>query len=235
MNNKGKKFPVEPLTREEMTAILKVCSRRCPTGIRDRAMMITMWRGQLRISEALSLKPADFDPEACTLRVLFGKRKKCRVVGIDPEAAAELSAWLERRKALGLTGWQPIFCTLKGKPIATSNMREMIPRRARKAGITKRVHTHVFRHTGASEMAAEGVDLKDIQEQLGHSSFSTTTRYIHSLNPVNRTARMRKRQWSTSGQNVDPQAEERKREISELRERLARLEDDIDPRLRITG
>jgi integrase/recombinase XerC len=194
-HNEGEKFPAEPLTKDEVLALMNVCSRRAPTGRRDRALICLLWRGQLRISEALALKAADFDPAACTLRVLHGKGNKARVAIIDAQAAAELSAWLAVRKGLGLNGHKPIFCTLKGRPISTAQVREMLPRRAKKAGIAKRVHAHGLRHTGASELAQEGVALVDIQQQLGHSSAATTDRYLHQLNPVARAERLRARPW----------------------------------------
>jgi len=84
--------------------------------------------------------------------VLKGKGKKARVVVIDQQAADVLTAWLECRSALGLNGHRPIFCTLKGKRVSTAQVREMLPRRAKKAGIAKRVHAHGLRHTGASEL-----------------------------------------------------------------------------------
>src|SRR5271167_3624703 len=101
-HNKGAKFPPEPLTHDEVIALMNVCSRRAPTGKRDRALICILWRGQLRLSEALALKVADFDPDAGTLRVLRGKGKKARVVVIDQQAADVLTAWLECRKKLGL-------------------------------------------------------------------------------------------------------------------------------------
>jgi site-specific recombinase XerD len=194
-HNEGKKFPAEPLTKDEVLALMNACSRRAPTGRRDRALICLLWRGQLRISEALALKVADFDATACTLRVLHGKGNKARVVVIDAQAAAVLGEWLAVRKARGLNGHKPIFCTLRGKPISTAQVREMLPRRGRKAGITKRVHAHGLRHTGASELAQEGVALVDIQQQLGHSSAATTDRYLHQLNPVARAERLRARTW----------------------------------------
>ncbi len=194
-HNKGAKFPAEPLTRDEVLALMNACSRRAPTGIRDRALICLLWRGQLRISEALALKVADFDPTACTVRVLKGKGKKSRVVVIDPQATDVLTTWLACRKKLGLNGHKPIFCTLSGTPINSAQVREMLPRRARKAGIEKRVHAHGLRHTGASELAQEGIALIDIQEQLGHSSAATTDRYLHGLNPVGRVERLRSRTW----------------------------------------
>lgn len=194
-HNKGEKLPPEPLTKDEVLALMNACSRRAPTGKRDRALICILWRGQLRISEALDLKQSDFDPAACTLRVLKGKGKKARVVVIDSQAADVLSAWLETRKKLGLNGHKPIFCTLAGEPIESAYIRAKLKRLAKKAGIEKRVHAHGLRHTGASELAQEGVALIDIQHQLGHSSAATTDRYLHALNPVARAARLRARTW----------------------------------------
>lgn len=194
-SNKGKKFHAEPLSKEEVIALMDACSRRAPTGKRDRALICLLWRGQLRVSEALSLKPSDFDPAACTLRVLYGKGGKSRVVVIDQQAADVLSAWIAVRAKLGFNGHKPLFCTLKGGRIASAFLREKLPRLAAKAGIVKRVHPHGLRHTGASELVAEGVTLLDIQQQLGHSSAATTDRYLHALNPVARAERLRSRAW----------------------------------------
>lgn len=194
-HNKGEKFHPEPLTPAEVISLMDVCSRRAPTGKRDRALICILWRGQLRISEALALKVSDFNPRECTLRVLKGKGGKARTVVIDREACAELQAWIDCRKQLGLSGHRPIFCTLQGQPINSAQVRQMLPRRAQKAGIEKRVHAHGLRHTGASELAQEGIALIDIQQQLGHSSAATTDRYLHQLNPVARAERLRSRTW----------------------------------------
>ncbi len=190
-HNKGEKFPAEPLTQKEVIALMDACSKRAPTGKRDRALICMLWRGQLRIAEALALKPADFDADKCTLRVLKGTR----VVVIDRQACAELQTWLVIRKSLGLNGHRPIFCTLKGKPMSSAQIREKLPRLARRAGIEKRVHARGLRHTGASELVEEGVALIDVQHQLGHASAATTDRYLHSLNPKARAERLRERTW----------------------------------------
>ena len=94
-----------------------------------------------------------------------------------------------------ITGHKPIFCTLQGGRINPAQIREKLPKLALKAGITKRVHPHGLRHTGASEMVEEGISLTDIQGQLGHSSAATTDRYLHSLNPVASAERLRNRIW----------------------------------------
>ncbi len=193
-HNKGKKLPPEPLTQREVIALMNAC-RRAPTGKRDRALICVMWRAQLRISEALALKPSDFDPCACTLRVLSGKGGKHRVAVLDAQGCAELLAWLRERDKLGVSGHQPIFCTLRGARMNAAQVREKLPRLARKVGIAKRVHAHGLRHTHASELAREGVPMNVIQAQLGHSSLSTTDRYIRHIAPGEVIETMRLRSW----------------------------------------
>ena len=118
--NKGKKYPPEVLTPDEARALIEACSNRAPTGIRNRALIVAMYRGGLRAGEALALRPKDVDMTAGTVRVLHGKRDEDRTVGLDPGAMAILSRWIDTRHALGISGHAPLFCTLKGKPLQPS-------------------------------------------------------------------------------------------------------------------
>ena len=200
MNNKGRRLPPEVLTKEEVLALMEACSKRAPTGKRDRALICLLWRGQLRISEALKLKPSDVDLETGLVRVLVGKGGKSRTVGVDPKCCSVLGVWLEARAKLGtvlrpINGHQALFCTLKGERMSSAQIREKLPRLGEKAGITKRVHAHGLRHTGASELVEEGASLLEIQEQLGHSNAATTDRYLKQINPKARLERMRGREW----------------------------------------
>lgn len=185
--NKGKKYPPEPLTRAEAHALVNACSTRSPSGVRNRALIVVMWRAMLRVSEALALLPKDVDPSACTITVLRGKGAKRRVVGIDPDAMAYVTRWLDVRAKLGLNGRHPLFCTIardvRGGYLNDAYVREMVKERALKAGIDKRVHPHGLRHTGANELSLEGVPLKVIQTQLGHADPGTTNTYIDHLTP----------------------------------------------------
>lgn len=187
----GKTLPPEPLTAEEIKALLSACSKGS-SGVRNRALIVVLYRAGLRISEALALQMKDLDDG--TLRVLHGKGDKARVVGLDAGAWAILQLWLERRNALGI-GRGPVFCTLQGEEMDTSYIRALMPRLARKAGIEKRVHAHGLRHTMAFELAGKGVPLHVIQSQLGHSSLATTDRYIRHLNPVAVVQAMKGREW----------------------------------------
>ena len=193
--NKGRKLPAEPLTQDEVLALLKGCSNRAPTGIRNRALIALFYRAGLRVKEALSLMPKDCDLKQGTIRVLHGKGDKSRLVGLDPEASAVLQRWLDRRQRLGINGRHPVFCTLKGKPLYSAYTRNLMKRLAAKVGIEKRVHPHGLRHTHAYELANEGTPLHVIQQQLGHSSLATTDRYVRHLNPQAVVDVMRGRTW----------------------------------------
>lgn len=192
-SNKGRRFPPEPLTKPEIEALLSACSRG-PSGLRNQALIILLWRAGLRVSEALALRPKDLDPSG-TLRVLHGKGDRCRTVGVDPQAFAVIQRWLDRRAALGIDGRCPVVCTLAGRPLETAYVRALLPRLARRAGIAKRVHPHGLRHTCASELRAEGVDVGVISRQLGHSSIATTVRYLDHVAPQQVIDAMQSRAW----------------------------------------
>lgn len=195
--NKGRRLPPEVLTRAEVNRLMAACSKRAPTGIRNRALIALLYRGQLRIGEALALKPKDLDRKAGTVRVLHGKGDRARTVGLDDGAWAIVALWLQCRRELGLSGRHPVFSTLKGKALLPSYCRSLFTRLAKKAGIEKRVHPHGLRHTGAAELRAEGVDVGIISKQLGHASISTTARYLDHVLPQQVINAMRERQWST--------------------------------------
>ena len=193
--NKGRTFPPEVLTAQEVERLIRSSSNRAPTGIRNRALVAVLYRSGLRISEALALYPKDVTHDTASISVLHGKGDKRRTAGIDLEALAILDRWLDRRRQLGLKGRQRIFCTLSGKPLQPSYVRAMLPRLARRAGIEKRVHAHGLRHTMAAELMAEGVPVNVIQAQLGHSSVATTSTYLQHIAPKQVLETMRGRSW----------------------------------------
>ncbi len=99
------------------------------------------------------------------------------------------------RKPLGLNGRHPLFCTLQGTPMKAPYLRVLLPRLAAKAGIEKRVHPHGFRHAHAAELMREGIPLNVIQQQLGHSSVATTSRYLAHIAPQEVIDAMKQREW----------------------------------------
>jgi site-specific recombinase XerD len=189
----GQKFPAEYLRRDEVRALLDACSG--PVGRRNRALITVLYRAGLRLAEALALRLSDLDVEGGTIRVLHGKGNKARTVGIDRGAIEELQQWLREREEWKVPPGSPIFCTRQGQPLKQAYIRAMLPRLAKKAGVERRVHAHVFRHTFAVELAREGVPVSHIQRLLGHSSLNTTSVYLASLSPEEALNAVRGRTW----------------------------------------
>jgi len=185
------------LSEAEAIALLKACSTRAPTGVRNRALIAVLWRCGLRISEALALELRDVDLDAGTVRVRHGKGDKSRTVGIDEQTAALLARWLDRRRQLSPGARAPIFCTLASRRLDTSYVRRLLPRLAAKAGIDRRVHAHGLRHTYAAELAREGTAINVIRDALGHTSLTVTDRYLRDVAPTHVIDTMRARRWET--------------------------------------
>jgi len=122
------------------------------------------------------------------VNVRNGKGGKQRVATYDRAAVGYLQAWLVVRAGLGVNGRHPLFCSVSsgqtrkaGARIDSAYVRHLLPKLAREAGIDKRVHAHGFRHTHASELAAERLRLPAIAAQLGHASTATTDRYLRKI------------------------------------------------------
>lgn len=196
--NKGRKFPAEPLTPEEVYALLGACGRGS-AGRRNQAMIMVMWRAGLRCSEVLALYPKDVDLERGRIAVLHGKGDKSRVVALDPAACATVERWVQERTKLGISPRRTLFCVISkptiGEPVHDAYVRELLRHLAVKAGIEKRVHPHGLRHTYASYLMDRGVPVHYIRRALGHSSIAVTERYCDHLNPAEVVATLRELDW----------------------------------------
>jgi integrase len=184
--NRGRRFPAEPLTADEVERLLGAVKGNGPLAVRNRALIALIWRSGLRVSEALALRPSDVHNG--TINVRNGKGNKQRTVTYDARAVGYLSAWEAVRSGLGLNGRQPLFCSVASGPtrkpgarVNPSYVRQLLPKLADRAGIDKRVHAHGLRHTHASELAAERLRLPAIALQLGHASTATTDAYLRKI------------------------------------------------------
>lgn len=188
------KYPAEVLTRQEVGALLEACGKEKWTDRRNYALIILLYRTGLRISEALSIRPCDMDLDRGAIRVLRGKGERARTVGIDPVAAIEMNSWIDEHESIGYTNGDRLFITGSGRALTQGYLRRKLPEIGIRAGVHKRVHAHVLRHTHASELRAEGVDIAVIKRQLGHRSLMTTIKYLDHLEPesVVETIGMRK-------------------------------------------
>jgi site-specific recombinase XerD len=189
--------PAEPLAPEEVRALLAACSDTL-SGIRDHALLVTLWRAGLRIGEALSLRCSDVNFDQGTIRVLHTKTRQARTVGIDGQALDVIRAWMDARSAAGITSG-PLFCRLKGQPGASLSARhvgQQLVKLAARAGVNHRVHPHGLRHTMAVELVREGQPVTKISRQLGHSNIATTSIYLDHLYPAEVVEMGRARTWA---------------------------------------
>lgn len=194
-STKGRRFPVEVLTAEEVRGLMAAASRRGSCGLRDRALIATLYRAGLRIAEALALRPKDVDLAAGTVRVLRAKGGKQRLVGVDAETIALIERWIARRTKLGLNGIHPLFCTLGGGTMSRVQVEQHMKALATKAGIEKRVHPHALRHSRAYDMMKNGIAVPIIQRALGHASLSTTATYLNHIAPQDVVDAMKGGSW----------------------------------------
>ncbi len=190
-NTRGTKLDVDILTEDEFERLVAACDRRTVAGVRNRAVLYMLCRGMCRISETLTMQVKDLDLPGGKAIVQKGKGGKRRTIGLAPIVVEKLEDWLEIRKGLlsdvkGDPGW--VFCRTSsrayGNQLDSSYFRKLLPRLAKKAGINKRVHPHGLRHSGATRMLkSKEHDLGVISKSLGHSSISTTHRYVDHILP----------------------------------------------------
>jgi site-specific recombinase XerD len=153
-------------------------------GWRVRAMIVVLWRGGLRIQEALALVEHDLDHRRGSILVRSGKGGRRREVGMDEWGWEQLLPWLTARTELPAG---PLFCIIdgptRGRPWSGAAVRSEFRRLAASAGVRRRFAPHQLRHAHALELAREGVPLNIIQRQLGHANLGTTSIYLQGIDP----------------------------------------------------
>jgi site-specific recombinase XerD len=181
-SNKGKKFKPDYLLPAEAQSIFDACPDN-PTGIRNRALLVLMYRSGLRVDEALSLEMGSINLETRKIRLLYTKSGIAQTRGFTAEADEDLKRWLQKREELGL-GPGAIFCTVNlhpGQRLSGRYMRWLTDDLRKKAGISKRVHPHIFRHSFANDMADKGFGPIVIGKVLGHKRPEHSALYIDHL------------------------------------------------------
>jgi integrase len=155
------------LAESEVQRLLLAASERAPTGVRNRALVALLYCTGLRLGEALALAPGDCDLEAEAVAV---GAPRARAAHLFPPARPYLETWLAARASLALPPGAPLFCTLAGAPLEPAYVRAMLARLGRRAGLSKRVHAHLLRHSSAARLARAGVAATALAEQLGHGT-----------------------------------------------------------------
>jgi len=180
---------IEYLTREELERLFQEALSGTTIGLRNRAILETLYSTGLRVSELVSLNRSQVDLKRKEFMVR-GKGKKPRIVFLSHRATQHIEAYIKARE----DNFEPLFInhgrsrnrqdiTLAEKKRLTRVSVEYVVRTiARKAGIIKKVTPHVLRHSFATELLLNGADIRSVQEMLGHSSITTTQIYTHVTN-----------------------------------------------------
>ncbi len=169
----ARKLP-DVLTVTEVDRLLAAPDRDDPRGLRDAAMIETMYATGLRVSELVRLRPEDLDLVAGCLRAT-GKGRKQRLVPLGEMASELLARYLAQRPPIA----GPIFLTRLGRGMTRQGFWKLVSAYARAAGITTAVYPHRLRHSFATHLLARGADLRAVQAMLGHADVTTTEIYTH--------------------------------------------------------
>lgn len=175
----GFKLP-EVLTVEEIDRIISTVDMEKKEGQRNRAILETLYSCGLRVSELCNLKISDLYFEEGFIKV-EGKGGKQRLVPISPRAIKEIKYWFADRNLGKIKkGYEDyVFLARWGNNISRIMVFHMIKELAEKAGITKNISPHTFRHSFATHLLEGGANLRAIQCMLGHESIATTEIYTH--------------------------------------------------------
>jgi integrase/recombinase XerD len=166
------------LGQDEVNLLLQQPDLQDDGGIRDRAMLETLYATGLRVSELCGLKLNDVDLDAGVV-TCFGKGSKQRRVPIGRSAISYLQSYLAaRRRLLGDFSSHALFVERGGQPLTRQKFWKLIKGYGRRAKLGE-VTPHMLRHSFATALLANGADLRSVQMMLGHSDISTTQIYTH--------------------------------------------------------
>ncbi len=167
------------LSFQQVDALLAAPPTERPLGLRDRAMLETLYATGVRVSELVSLKLANLRLDPGFVRVL-GKGSKERVVPLGSSAREWVGRYLEEvRPRHDRQRAAELFLTSRGEPMTRQAFWYTIKKYGRRAGIASPLSPHVLRHSFATHLLEHGADLRAVQAMLGHTDISTTEIYTH--------------------------------------------------------
>ena len=169
------------LSSRQVDLLLDSPSRFTATGSRDRALLELLYATGCRASEVSSLKIDDLhlEEQFCTCH---GKGNKERVVPLGKRAHAAISQWVLAHRSQFVsrsTDQNYVIVSTRGNRLSRMRIWEIVREHATSAGLADDISPHTLRHSFATHLVAGGVDLRHVQEMLGHASIATTQRYTH--------------------------------------------------------
>ena len=177
-----KKLP-KFMTVNDTEALLNLPDLNTLSGIRDSAIMETLYSAGMRVSELVGIDVADVDFLNGVVKVK-GKGKKERLSPIGNHALKAIQAYLDKRKLEMVsnklcTDSKALFLNNRGGRLTERSVARMLEKYVKKAGIYSKISPHTFRHSFATHLLDRGADLRSVQELLGHANLSTTQIYTH--------------------------------------------------------
>ncbi|MCC6487571.1 MAG: tyrosine recombinase XerC [Candidatus Hydrogenedentes bacterium] len=167
------------LSIPEVTALLDAPDTSEPLGVRDRAILETLYSSGIRAAELAGLTLRSVDLVGGGM-VVLGKRRKERIAYLGSYAIEALHAYLRVRGSLGNPKHERLFVNFRGGPLTTRSVQRVIEHYVRQVLPGRRdISPHTLRHTFATHMLNAGADLRVVQELLGHESLSSTQIYTH--------------------------------------------------------
>ncbi|TWT58432.1 Tyrosine recombinase XerD [Thalassoglobus neptunius] len=176
----GRKLP-HFLTSEQVASLLEAPPANDPMGLRDRAILETLYSAGLRVAELVGLDVDSWDRGTNVLRV-FGKGKKERIAPVGSYAVRALEHWMSVREPdpNGLPEeTEALFLNRFGRRLTTRSIGRMIDKYLKITGLDRITSPHTLRHSFATHLLDGGADLRSVQELLGHKSLTTTQIYTH--------------------------------------------------------
>ena len=176
----GRKLP-HFLSADQVAQLLETPPANTPLGLRDRAILETVYSAGLRVAELVSLDVEHWDRDANILRV-FGKGRKERIAPVGSYAAKALTRWLDVREpdvGAGVADSSALFLNRFGRRLTTRSIGRLLNKHLQVAGLNSITTPHTLRHSFATHLLDGGADLRSVQELLGHKSLTTTQIYTH--------------------------------------------------------
>ena len=167
---------IEPLDENEISSLLKQCSKNTVLDVRNKAILSVLIDCGLRISELIGLTMSDIDLETGAIIIRNGKGGKQRIVHLGKTALYALRKYVIYHRKCDT---YRVFINRSGKPIEIGGIEILIRRLGSKAGV--KIHAHKLRHTYAITYLRNGGDVFSLKYILGHSTLHMTMRYLHSL------------------------------------------------------
>ena len=176
----GRKLPAF-LSVEQLATLLEAPPASTPLGLRDRAMLETLYTAGLRVSELVGLDGEEWKEAEGVLRVR-GKGRKERIAPVGSFAARALARWKEVRRVSDKAkpaDRDAFFLNKNGKRLTTRSVGRLLEKYLQATGLDTQATPHTLRHSFATHLLDGGADLRSVQELLGHKSLTTTQIYTH--------------------------------------------------------